>query len=543
MVVVPTLASVGIEAVAAALLGQTTWHTFRVREHPSAAPFIAILTSLTLWAGFRLGAELPTVLPGGILASVCSMGQLGAALLLPGLWTVYALGYTGRGTGVTRARVALFAAIIVPIVAAGVGVAAGLPEQPVAAGLVIFEGPYLLGLFLYGTYLLVSFGGDHPRVSNEQVAVVTGGVAAPYLMSLVWGTRWTITGTSLGLLVGGGLLAVAVRRYPVTTGFPRADHIARTRVVETLQEAVIILDRDGRILDVNQTTTDLFGATASDIVGEPVKAVADGLTNADLAPGATATVALQTAQGRRRFQLSVSGVTDAPGDESPIARTVLLRDVTDQQTRRQRLSVLNRILRHNVRNDLDAVLAYTDLVNDEEVRSGIKTNVTNTLQLSAKARDAEEVMTDITDQPEPVDLAEVARSVVDQFSEEYPEAVSLECADTPVVTSHRRIIRRVLVELVENALVHTDGDAPSVDLCVRRNDGAAELVVADDGPGLPEREREILAAETETQLKHGQGIGLWFVHWAVTQLGGDLEFAQNEPTGSVVTVRLHGAAS
>jgi signal transduction histidine kinase len=314
-------------------------------------------------------------------------------------------------------------------------------------------------------------------------------------------------------------------------------------VVETLQEAVIVLDRDDRILDVNRTTTDLFETTASDIVGEPVAAVADGLGDADLAPGATATAALQTAQGRRRFQLSVSGVTDAPGDESPLARTVLLRDVTDQQTRRQRLSVLNRILRHNVRNDLDAVLAYTDLVDDEEVRSGIKTNVTNTLQLSAKARDAEEVMTAITDQPEPVDLAEVARSVADQFGEEYPDAVSLECADTPVVTSHRRIIRRVLVELVENALVHADGDAPSVDLCVRHRDGAAELVVADDGPGLPEREREIMAAGTETQLKHGQGIGLWFVHWAVTQLGGDLEFDRNEPTGSVVTVRLHGAAS
>jgi signal transduction histidine kinase len=542
MAIVSTLVSVGLEAVAATLLGQTTWRTFQGREHPSAAPFVAVLAMLTLWAGFRLGAELPTVAPDGTLATVCSVGQFGAALLLPGLWTVYTLGYTGRGTGVTRARIALFAAIIVPVVVAVVGVAAGLPERPIAAGLVVLGGPYLGGLFLYGTYLLVSFGGDHPRVSNEQVAVVTGGVAAPYLVSLVWGTRWTITGTSLGLLLAGTLLAVAVRRYPVTTGFPRANHIARTRVVETLQEAVIVLDRDDRILDVNQTTTDLFETTASDIVGEPVEAVADGLGDAELAPGATATLALQTAQGRRRVQLSVSGVTDTPGDERPLARTVLLRDVTDQQTRRQRLSVLNRILRHNVRNDLDAVLAYTDLVDDEEVQSNIRANVTNTLQLSAKARDAEEVMTAITDQPEPVDLAELARSVADQFNEEYPDAVSVECTDTPVVTSHRRIIRRVLVELVENALVHADADDPSVGLSIRHCDGATELVVVDDGPGLPEREQEILAAETETQLKHGQGIGLWFVHWAVTQLGGDLEFAQNEPTGSVVTVRLHGAA-
>jgi sensor histidine kinase regulating citrate/malate metabolism len=60
----------------------------------------------------------------------------------------------------------------------------------------------------------------------------------------------------------------------------------------------------------------------------------------------------------------------------------------------------------------------------------------------------------------------------------------------------------------------------------------------DQGPGIPTRERRILADGTESQLEHGRGIGLWFVNWAVMQLGGALFFEENEPTGSVVTIRL-----
>lgn len=37
----------------------------------------------------------------------------------------------------------------------------------------------------------------------------------------------------------------------------------------------------------------------------------------------------------------------------------------------------------------------------------------------------------------------------------------------------------------------------------------------------------------------GQGIGLWFVTWAVTKLGGDLRIRENDLEGSIVTIRLY----
>lgn len=94
--------------------------------------------------------------------------------------------------------------------------------------------------------------------------------------------------------------------------------------------------------------------------------------------------------------------------------------------------------------------------------------------------------------------------------------------------------------MVENSLKHSDTDAPCVHITVREEpDGGTEVIVADNGPGIPNLEQEALADGRETQLKHGRGIGLWFVNWAVTQLGGELEFDRNDTTGSIVTVRLY----
>jgi K+-sensing histidine kinase KdpD len=67
------------------------------------------------------------------------------------------------------------------------------------------------------------------------------------------------------------------------------------------------------------------------------------------------------------------------------------------------------------------------------------------------------------------------------------------------------------------------------------------LDIADNGPGIPETEREVLTRGTETQLVHGSGIGLWIIHWVVTRYGGELSFEEREDGGSVVRLSLPAA--
>ena len=215
--------------------------------------------------------------------------------------------------------------------------------------------------------------------------------------------------------------------------------------------------------------------------------------------------------------------------------------MTDQQTREQRLAVLNRVLRHNVRNKLDIILAHSHEVDDETCRETIRESASELLALSQKARGAESIMTESTESPEAVDLVAVAGDVVGTCREEYPAAeLSLVGPEELTVQSHRRVLKQALLELVENAVVHSEASPPQVTVTVREGtEAAVELAVADNGPGIPERECQILSDGTETPLEHGLGLGLWFVNWAVLTLGGELEFSENEPTGSVVSMRLY----
>jgi signal transduction histidine kinase len=127
-----------------------------------------------------------------------------------------------------------------------------------------------------------------------------------------------------------------------------------------------------------------------------------------------------------------------------------------------------------------------------------------------RIRGAEAIMTERTDSPEAVDVGNVANTVVDRFRSENDAAdVSLVYPDEVLITSHRAVLRRVLSELVKKSLERTNTDSPRVEVSVREtSEGTVEISVADDGPGLPEREREILASGTETQLEHGHGIGV-----------------------------------
>ncbi|WP_435361540.1 ATP-binding protein [Haloarchaeobius sp. DFWS5] len=552
MTFVTTLVAIALDVGAVALLGWTTWTAADSRQKPIGPAFVAVLGILTVWALFSLGSELPIVPDQSLLSTGLAFAELSMALLLPGVWVVYARSYTGRGTGLTRWRILMLVLIAVPVVVVAVVIAAGLPESAItytAASMVGMELFYLVGLFVYGAALLVGLGLRHTRVSKRQVAVVTFGVGAPYIVAVAWPAEPASKNVSIGLLVAGVLLAVAVQRYPVMTGFPKSNYVARTRVVEGLREAVVVLDWEDHVIDANDATGAVFDCSAATLVGEPIRSTVPELDQHDLAVGATGTVRLQTTNGRRQFQYSVSAVDSAEHDgdsgSSAVARAVLFRDVTDQQAREQRLAVLHRVLRHNVRNKLDVVLAHADLVEDEQLQRGIRESATDLVALSNKARAAEEIMTASTESPTAVDLTAVVATVVDQYRNEVPDSdITHSCPDELTVSTHRSVVERILSELVENALTHSDEATPSVHVSVQHvEDAAVELSVADDGPGIPERERRILAAGTETKLEHGQGIGLWFVNWAVRQLGGDLTFGDNDPAGSVVTVRLYGATA
>ena len=128
-----------------------------------------------------------------------------------------------------------------------------------------------------------------------------------------------------------------------------------------------------------------------------------------------------------------------------------------------------------------------------------------------------------------VDLAQVAREVRDNLGGRIAERrATLEIAELPAARGARVHFAQLLQNLVGNALTYSDRDAPRVRIRGERSGGAVTLVVDDDGPGVPEAERERIF-EVFTRLEigtaEGTGLGLSICKRIVQQYGGRMECA------------------
>ncbi|MEX2439733.1 MAG: ATP-binding protein [Actinomycetota bacterium] len=133
----------------------------------------------------------------------------------------------------------------------------------------------------------------------------------------------------------------------------------------------------------------------------------------------------------------------------------------------------------------------------------------------------------------PVRLDEVARRVADEVA---LDAVRVEVETEPlVVNADEAMLERIVDNLVVNAVKHTP-DGTSVRLLVTSTNAGAELVVEDEGPGVPDRMKESIFAPFHRGPEHdrpGLGIGLSIV----------AHFAQMHGGRAWVTDRAGGGAT
>ncbi|MFC7069015.1 ATP-binding protein [Halobaculum lipolyticum] len=206
-----------------------------------------------------------------------------------------------------------------------------------------------------------------------------------------------------------------------------------------------------------------------------------------------------------------------------------------------RLTVLQRVLRHNIRNEVTIMRGIAQSARasteDPEVSAELDrlcTHVDRVYGLSEKAQTLANLWNDTT--AVETDLAAAAREEVARFREEHPEAsLSLECPDRADAVAHRDVAAAIR-ETLDNAAVHNDTAGLSVDVMVALDDDRVVVEVVDDGSSVPEEELAAIRATRELPLQHVTGLGLWVIYWIVELSEGSLEMENRDPEG--VRVRM-----
>lgn len=209
----------------------------------------------------------------------------------------------------------------------------------------------------------------------------------------------------------------------------------------------------------------------------------------------------------------------------------------------QRMSVLNRVLRHNIRNDMNLILGYAQRLRDgNEPRSKIADRIESTSMRIVELSNSIRRISDLeVEARKPVNVATVIEERVESVRSSFPEAsITTDLPEAAWVEADS-LLPVAVENLIHNAIIHNDSSQPNVELSVTEpaeTNGHIEIRVMDDGPGIPNDELAVLDDGPETALDHGSGIGLWLVKWFVDTHNGDLRFETADPRGTKVVLRL-----
>ncbi|SMO51512.1 PAS domain-containing protein [Halorubrum cibi] len=239
-------------------------------------------------------------------------------------------------------------------------------------------------------------------------------------------------------------------------------------------------------------------------------------------------------------------LTVAPirGDDGTVTNYVGFQvDITDRKIRERRLEVMNRVLNHNLRNKMNLIDGYTELLReelDDEHRKPIEVieETTNDLMRIAEAvRKIDHTLSSTDSAETRVALRDRLSELVSRFEGRYPNATfELSVPEGDPLEIVAVGLLTALEEGIENAVKHNDDAHPSVSIRVDRTDpGWLAIEIEDDGPGIPDHETYVLE-RGETSLKHADRLGLWLMYWVVSKAGGD--FSVRTVEGEGTTLRL-----
>lgn len=325
-------------------------------------------------------------------------------------------------------------------------------------------------------------------------------------------------------------------------------------IARTTSDVLWLTDGDwDELLFVNPAYEEVFGRPTEELKGDPESFL--DVVHPDDAPAVEAAIDRLTSGERVDIEFRIHpesnyvrwvSVQGEPiREDGSVDRIVgFSRDVTERRRRERQMRVMDNLLRHNIRNQLNAVLANVELLAAGEADTGESLSVIR--RASQRLLDSAEKHRDVVDalqspQRRSVhDVAEVVDRVVESLRAEYPQA------SIDVSIPERMLVRAVdevrlgVSELLENAIAHNDGG--HVELRVRGevSDRQATLVVRDNCPPLPAFDRRVLTGEHDTDtIYHSSGIGLWLVYWSVDLSEGYLGYRYDEADGgNVISLTL-----
>ncbi|MEC7762628.1 MAG: ATP-binding protein [Pseudomonadota bacterium] len=357
-------------------------------------------------------------------------------------------------------------------------------------------------------------------------------------------------------------------------------------IVQSSLDAIVAVDRTGKIIEFNAAAEEIFGHRKADVVGRDMGEVIvpDALRDGhDAGMARYRETGEKRVAGRGRMNLEAKR---ADGSVFPVEMSIqsaegsdgeifvgFLRDISRRVAAERELvdardkavagekakSEFLAVMSHEMRTPLNGLLGTLSLLKDTRLTASQASYVEN-LQISGDLLLSH--INDVLDvtkyeagalkiNPVPTDLSAVVQNVVDSqrdLASEAGDTIQWHWVGDPlpdVMTEPMRL-GQILINLVGNAVKFTQNGRITVELLADRSGDAAEvtILVQDDGIGIPAGDIDRMFEDFATgdssygRARDGTGLGLGIARRLVTALGGEIGAESTEGEGSTFWVRL-----
>ncbi|MEF8778987.1 MAG: PAS domain S-box protein, partial [Natronomonas sp.] len=334
----------------------------------------------------------------------------------------------------------------------------------------------------------------------------------------------------------------------ITEGKERERQLERSRerwqaLFENSPDAVAVHDADGDIIAVNEQNVENLGYTREELLSMNVADFEVGHSHEEL-QGIWAAMdigerAKTEGEHRRKdgstFPVEVWVTKTEIEDETrfvALGRDITVRRAYEDELERQneQLEAIVRVIGHDLRNPLSVLRGRLELL-DDDYR-------TEHLEAAEQALDRAEmlledlrVLAQIGDPVQETDPIDLSETVVDCWWTVPTENATLDVETDRRIVTDRSRLRHLLENLFSNAVEHGGSD-----VTVTVGDLEEGFYVEDDGPGIPESERDTVFDLGHTTAKDGTGLGLAIARQVADAHGWDIDVTESDAGGTRVEI-------
>jgi two-component system, NtrC family, nitrogen regulation sensor histidine kinase NtrY len=325
--------------------------------------------------------------------------------------------------------------------------------------------------------------------------------------------------------------------------------------IETINSAALrLLDLDGGV--VGHSATEVFDR-------DDLKPLQSLLARTQTATGEAAAQEIALVRQGRELHLAAAA-TPLQGEEGSFAGAVLVFDDVTPLIRTQRVAAwrdVARRLAHEIKNPLTPIQLCAERMRRQFsgapptaralVEECTSTIVGEVESLKGLVDEFAQFARMPTPRAIPSDLTALLTDTLALYNGLFREIRIERRLDEnlPAVRLDVEQIRRVVINLVDNAVEalggpnaspRPNGDQPLIVVETRHDsgNGVVRLTISDNGSGIPLADRDKLFMPYYSTKRRGSGLGLAIVRRIIAEHGGNIEAADNTPTGTVFTVEL-----